>query len=190
MSIADAPLWAQTPTAEVRREITFDPINAGTTEPFWIDLVWVQVDDEDLWQSCIGADLPGGMSIGEAHKLWVALGELLAIEATGPRDAHVAAEPWMTDLDGSRSRFKRTPSASTGAQTGDGTPIWAHVELYDDVNRPGRPDALDAAEISLQDERCNSIGVDSPTDARALAFALFKAARVVEMATATEVMQP
>lgn len=178
MTIADAPLWAQTPTAEIVRDV-------NGSEPGPVVVLWHETDC-----TSVAVDAAKRMTVPEARKLWVALGELLAIEAVDPRDTQVSADPWMTDTDGSRSRFKRTPPVSAGAQSGDKTAISVNVELYDDVNRPGRPDALDDEEILLDDGHGSSIGVDSPTDARALAFALFKAARVVEMATAAEVMQP
>jgi hypothetical protein len=185
MTIADAPLWAQNPTAEVRRNLAYDEGNRVSTEPFWVDLVWLHTGDtdaDDTWGSIMGVETPGGMSIPEARRLWEALGELLAIEAADPATAIVAPGPWSTDTDGSRTRMPSTPDVPTGARNSDGVPIVARVELYERQEPNAEEIHADTPEVRLLTENGDGIPLASANDARALAFALFKAAHVADLA--------
>lgn len=132
MSIADVPLWAQNPTAEVRREVAFSPDNGGRTlTPFSLYLAWSEFDPDD-WKAFIGADVPDGMSIDEARRLWVALGELLAIRRFDPVPSQLTPTIAVTisDPTGPRNLIRTSP-LPVGVDE-QGHQLTVHVEVSGD----------------------------------------------------------
>jgi hypothetical protein len=177
MTIADAPLWAQTPNAELVREI---PTTAHPEDRVRVAMWHYE------GRSFLDIEDAHAITVPQARKIWEALGDLLAIEATQPADVQVTANPWETDVDGSKSRCKTTPKVSTGALTSDGMQLFVHVELFDDVGHPDMPDRSDHPEIVLRDALGHGIelaDITSTDAARSLAFALLRAAVVIDQAS-------
>lgn len=140
MTIADAPLWAQTPTAEIWRKIAYSPESGHCTGPFELYLAHAEFDPGE-WHSYIGVDVPDGISIDEGRRLWLALGELLAIERLDPVPSQTAPTIAVTipDPDGPRHLLRTAPLAS-GVDDHD-TPLTVHVEISADP-LPHGPDEM------------------------------------------------
>lgn len=177
MTIAAAPLWAQTPTAELVREI---PTTAHPEDRVRVAM-W-----HHEGSSYLDIEDAHAITTTEARQIWQALGDLLAIEATATADVQVTADPWETDCDGSKSRRKTTPKVPTGALTSDGQQLYVHIELFDDVDHPDLPDRRDHPEIVLRDATGHGLELSDVTStdaARSLAFALLRAAAVIDQAS-------
>lgn len=188
MTIADLPVWAQTPTAELVREIAIHDEHTEPSErfgPLLVRMFYATDEDPTLCGPIVAFDNAGALSVGEALDLWHQLGDLLAIEATDPAEATLpTVMDWETDTDGTMSRFKCTSPVATGAMTANGDEVEFSVDLYDRVDDDMTSLVTDEATIAITHGRFNGIPIATAEDARRLAFELLHAARIADMVTA------